>query len=333
MDDRKLSEKAGTRSWVVEAPSGAARLVDGQMPAPGEGEILIEVAATGLNFADLLIMKGTYQDTPPFPLTPGLEVAGRVIEVGGGVDRFTPGTRVLAYTGKDGLGTHLVTDARRVLALPDEMDDVTAAGFQIAYGTSHLALTRRARLQPGERLLVLGAAGGVGLTAVELGKALGARVAAVARGAERLEVARRAGADELIDPDNEVDLVDRFRAAGPFDVVYDAVGGAMGEAALRAVAPEARFLLIGFAGGEVTRLKANHILVKNTDVIGVHWGAYLNFAPEAFRQSLSELLGLYTEGRISPHVSHVLPLEKADDALALLRERKSTGKIVVTVSQ
>ena len=321
------------QAWRIAAPGASAQFETLERPVPAAGEVLIEVAATGLNFADLLMMKGTYQDTPDFPLTPGLEVSGRVMNLAADVEGLHPGQRVLAYTGKDGLGTHLVTEARRCLALPDGMDDVTAAGFQIAYGTSHLALTRRARLQPGERLLVLGAAGGVGLTAVEIGKALGARVCAVARGPEKTAIARRAGADETIDSGETDDLLARFRAAGPFDVVYDAVGGAAGEAAMRAVAPEARVLLIGFASGDVTRLRANHLLVKNTDVIGVNWGAYLRFAPEVLKDSLAELIDWHAEGRIAPHVSHVMPLGEADAALSLLRDRKSTGKVVVTVSR
>ena len=317
-------------AWRVEIPGATPVFAGVELPAPGPGQVIIDIQATGLNFADLLMIKGTYQDTPEFPLTPGLEVAGRIAAVGSGVADLSVGDRVLAFTGRDGLATALVTDAARCVRLPDSMDAVTAAGFQIAYATSHLALVRRARLARGERLLVLGAAGGVGLTAVEIGHALGARVTAVARGADRLAVAAEAGAESLIDTSGTDDILAALRAEGPFDVVYDAVGGEIGAAALRAVAPEARVLLIGFASGDVTPLRANHLLVKNTDVIGVNLGAYLTFAPEALRQSLAELIAWHEEGRIRPHVSHTFPLGRAPDALDLLESRKATGKIVVT---
>ena len=317
-------------AWRVASPGAAPELQRFEAADLGPGEVTIDVEATGLNFADLLMMKGAYQDTPDFPLTPGLEVAGRIAALGRGISDYEIGDRVLAFTGRDGLATTLVTDAARCMPLPDSMNAVTAAGFQIAYATSHIALIRRARLAAGQRLAVLGAAGGVGLTAVEIGHALGAHVVAVARGAERLAVAGDAGANSLIDSSAAGDILAALRAEGPFDVVYDAIGGKVGEAALRAVAPEARFLLIGFASGDVTSLRANHLLVKNTDVIGVNIGAYLSFAPEALRQSLSELIRWHADGRIHPHISHTFPFERAPEALELLRSRKATGKIVVT---
>jgi NADPH2:quinone reductase len=208
------------------------------------------------------------------------------------------------------------------------MSSAEAAGFQVAYGTSHLALTRRARLAAGETLLVLGAAGGVGLTAVEIGKALGARVIAVARGADKLAVAKAAGADHLIDA--SADLTAEVRALGGADVVYDPVGGAAFTAAMRACNREARILTIGFASGEVPQIPANHLLVKNITVIGFYWGGYLAFDTQAVVDSLGELMDWYAAGRIRPHVSHILPLERAGEALELLASRKSTGKVVVT---
>ena len=318
------------KAWIVEEAGGRPRLSDAAEVEPGPGQVLVNVEATGLNFADLLMCEGRYQDTPPFPLTPGLEVAGRIARVGPDVGGFRTGDRILAYTGRDGLASSLVTDASRCLPLPDGMDAVTAAGFPVVYGTSHIALLRRGRLQAGERLVVLGAAGGVGLTAVEIGHAAGARVTAVARGEDRLAIARGKGADRTLDTDTTKDMLAALREAGPFDVVYDAIGGALGEAALRAVAPEARVLLIGFASGDVTALKANHLLVKNTDVIGVNWPAYLKFAPDKLNRSLSELIDWHGRGLIHPHVSHTFPLEEADAALDLLRSRRATGKIVVT---
>ena len=318
------------RSWVVDAFETPIRLGTAPKPAPEAGEILIDVEATGLNFADLLMIKGTYQETPQPPFAPGLEVAGKVADIGADVSGFTLGQPVAAYTGRDGLSEYVSTDTSRCLPLPESMDMVSAAGFQIAYGTSHLALTRRARIAAGERLAVLGAAGGVGLTAVEIGKALGAHVIAVARGNARLETARRAGADILIDTDTTQDLRTALKAAGPFDVIFDAVGGEIADAALRATAPEARHILIGFASSDLPRLKPNHLLVKNVDVLGVNWGGYLKFAPEALRDSLAELTRWHGAGRIHPHISKTFSFDKADNALAYLESRQATGKIVVT---
>jgi NADPH2:quinone reductase len=209
------------------------------------------------------------------------------------------------------------------------MADAEAAGFMVAYGTSHLALTRRARLQEGETLLVLGAAGGVGLTAVEVGKQLGATVIAVARGQEKLAIARQAGADHLIDAG--ADLVTELRALGGVDVVYDAVGGQGFMDALRACKREARMLAIGFASGDVPQVPANHLLVKNVDVLGFYWGGYLKFNPAALGDSLAELMDWYDRGWITPHISHTVPLAEADQALQLLADRKSTGKVVITM--
>lgn len=318
------------RAWVVENFDRPMELRSVNQPVPGDSEVLVRVSATGLNFADLLMIKGTYQETPTPPFSPGLEVAGTVIEVGRDVPGIETGQRVAAYCGSGGLAEYVTLDASRCIPLHDGMDDVTGAGFQIAYGTSHLALTRRARLQPGEKLAVLGAAGGVGLTAVEIGKALGAHVIAVARGADRLEIAKRAGADVLIDSSGTDDMCEALNATGPLDVIYDAVGGEIGEASLRATAPEARYLVVGFASGDVPTIKPNHLLVKNTDVIGVYWGGYLAFAPDALSDGLNELMRWQRDGHIAPHVSHVLPFEQADAALDLLRSRQATGKIVVT---
>lgn len=297
---------------------------------PSAGEVAISVSACGLNFADLLMIKGSYQETPEPPFSPGLEVSGRIAALGAGVDGLRVGDRVAAFVGAGGLAETVVCAADRVTLLPDSMDDVTAAGFQIAYGTSHLALTRRARLQGGETVLVLGAAGGVGRTAVEIAAAMGARVVAVARGRDKLRVATEAGADITIDSDRE-DLLPAFRAAGPIDVVYGALGGAIGEAALRALAPEGRHLLIGFASGDLPAIKPNHLLVKNTDVIGFYWGGYLKFRPDALRDSLSELMSWHAEGRLAPHVSHVVPFDQVQDGLALLKDRKATGKVVIEI--
>jgi NADPH2:quinone reductase len=216
------------------------------------------------------------------------------------------------------------------VTIPDSMSDVQAASFQIAYGTSHLALDHRASLQPGETLLVLGAAGGVGLTAVEIGKHMGARVIASARGPDRLAIAHQAGADVLIDSDT-ADLRADLRAAGGVDVVYDAVGGPAFLQALRATRPEGRLLCIGFAGGDVPQIPANLLLVKNLSVIGLYWGGYLAFRPEVLTASMARLFGWFAEGSLTPHISHVLPLDRAVEGLDLLRTRQATGKVVITL--
>ena len=316
------------KAYQVRSFSAQPELVDLPAPVPAKGEVRVRIRACGLNFADLLMMKGEYQDTPPLPFVPGLEVAGIVETCGAGVTGIVPGQRVAVHGGRDGLAEMGCFDAARCLAIPDAMPFEDAAGFQIAYGTSHLALTRRARLRAGETLLVLGAAGGVGLTAVEIGAAMGARVIAVARGQAKLAVAQAAGAAHLIDAG--ADIRAEVKALGGADVVFDAVGGDLFRQALRATNREGRILTIGFASGDVPQIAANYLLVKNIDVMGFYWGGYLGFAPEALTGSLAELIGMYDAGQLHPHVSHVLPLDKAGDALELLRSRAATGKVVVT---
>jgi NADPH2:quinone reductase len=297
-------------------------------PVPGGGELLIEVEACGLNFADLLMARGEYQERaePPFAL--GMEIAGRVAALGPGAEGIAVGDRVVAFAGRGGLADRAVVAADRCVPMPEGMDPVDAAAFPIAYGTSHLALARRARLQAGETLLVLGAAGGVGLTAVELGDLMGAQVIAAARGREKLAVAERAGARHLVDTESD-DFVAIVRQLGGADVVYDPVGGPLYDAAMRTCRPEARYLVIGFAGG-VPTVRPNHLLVKNVSLVGFYWGGYMDFAPEAVRDSMTQLADWYRRGRLAPHVSHVVPLDRAAEGLELIRARASTGKVVVT---
>lgn len=321
------------RAIQIRAFGAAPEMTEIDRPTPQAGEISIDVAACGLNFADLLMLSGKYQDTPPLPFSIGMEISGTVAETGPGVTTFAPGQRVAAFIGNGGLAEVAVCAAERCVPVPHSMPLINAAGFLIAYGTSHLALAHRARLQQGETLLVLGAAGGVGLTAVEIGAAMGARVIAVARGKERLEVARAAGAAELIDStDPELDLRGILKGLGGVDVVYDAIGEPLATPALRALRPEGRFLAIGFAGGKVPQFPANILLVKNLTVIGLYWGGYLSFAPETLTQSLRDLLDWYEAGRIRPHISHQLPFERFDEGLELLRSRSSTGKVVIEVA-
>lgn len=300
-------------------------------PPPADHQVTIDVAACGLNFADLLMLHGKYQDTPAPPFVMGMEIAGTIRSVGAAVQGLAPGQRVAAFTGQGGLAETVTCDASRCVKLPDGMPMTQAAGFLIAYGTSHLALTHRGRLQQGETLVVLGAAGGVGLTAVELGAALGARVIAVARGAEKLKIARKAGAEICLDSETP-GLRASLKELGGADVIFDALGDPLATEALRALRPEGRFLVIGFAAGKVPAFPANLLLVKNLTVMGFYWGGYLKFDPAPLAESLRQALDLYETGQVHPHVSHVLPLARATEGLELLRERKSTGKVVVMLS-
>lgn len=244
----------------------------------------MRVGACGLNFADLLMTTGRYQDTPTPPFTLGLELSGTVEALGPDVTGLHIGQRVAAFSGHGGLATHANVPAARCIPLPAGVDFDTAAALQIAYGTSHMALDYKARLQRGERLVVTGAAGGVGLTAVEIGKRMGAEVIAIARGADKLAIAKSKGADHLIDAD-DTGIREQIKALGGADVVYDAVGGPLFEACFRATNPDGRLLLIGFAGGDIPTLKPNHMLVKNITAIGFYWGAYLGFNPAPLKAS------------------------------------------------
>ena len=320
------------KAFQVTGHDAAPSVNETLMPTPAYGEIRVQIHACGLNFADLLMVEGSYQDTPELPFTLGMEVAGRIDAIGADVDGFDIGDRVAVFGGQGGLAEYGCFDARRAVKLPDDMPMVDAAAFQIAYGTSHVALDHRARLQPGETLLVLGAAGGVGLTAVEIGKLMGATVIACARGAAKLDAAKEAGADYLIDA-TTADIREEVKALGGADVVYDPVGGEQFEAAFRACKPEARLLPIGFASGSVPQVKPNHLLVKNLSILGVYWGGYLQFRPDVVTDSLAKLLNWYSEGSLKPHVSHVLPLENAADGMSLLRSRKSTGKVVIKIRE
>lgn len=318
------------RSWQVSAFGQPVTLKTVPVPVPASTETLVRVAACGLNFADLLMQAGTYQDCPALPFTPGLEFAGRVVAQGSDISAPLIGTRVATFAGFGGLADYACVSADRVVPIPDDMSFADAAAFQIAFGTSHLALDHRARLQPGETVLVLGAAGGVGLTAVQIAKRMGARVVACARGAEKLAIARAHGADEIIDSDTP-DLKSAFKAIGGVDVVYDPVGGAGFDAALSACRPEARILTIGFASGTVPKIAANLLLVKNLTVMGLYWGGYLTFAPRVLTDSLTTLFGWYQTGGLRPHISHVLPFDRYSEGLDLLRSRAASGKVVITL--
>ena len=317
------------KAFQADGGGAAPSLRDIDAPSPAAGEILVRIGACALNFADLLMISGEYQDTPEPPFTLGMEAAGTVEALGPDADGPAPGTRVAVFGGHGGLAELGCFPAARAVALPEGVSLENAAALQIAHGTSHVALERRARLQPGETLLVLGAAGGVGLAAVEIGKLMGARVIACASGRAKLAAAREAGADHLIDAQTD-DIREACKALGGADVVFDPVGGDPFRAALRACRPEARILVIGFASGEVPQIPANHLLVKNATVIGLYWGGYLRFREEVVTDSLAQLFAWHAKGRLRPRISHRFPLERAGEALETLRARKSAGKVVVT---
>jgi NADPH2:quinone reductase len=297
-------------------------------------EVRIRVRACGVNFADTLMIAGRYQVKPDRPFAPGLEAAGEVLECGMRVTQLRPGQRVMAITRAGGAyAEELVVGAASAVPIPDAMDFVTAAGFPIVYGTAHFALTHRGHLQPGETLLVLGAAGGVGLAAVEIGKQLGARVIAAAGGAAKLAVARAHGADDLVDYRTE-SIRDRVRAltseAGA-DVVFDPVGGDAFDQALRAVNWQARMLVIGFAAGRIQSVPANLILVKNISVVGVVFGAQAARDPARISRSLAELVQWWEAGRLQPQIGATFALSDAAAAMRALLSRRYAGKIVLTV--
>lgn len=319
-----------TRIITIAGPGSAPQLASKDVTDPGPGEVMVRLHAAALNFADLLMAEGRYQDTPPFPFVAGIEGAGVVEAAGPGV-ALGVGTRV-AVAAQGTLADRGVFPAEACVPIPDGMRWRDAAGFQVAYGTSHLALTGPARLRAGETLAVLGAGGGVGLTAVEIGAVLGARVIAVARGADKLEAARAAGASETIDSAETEDLRAALRDLGGIDVVYDAVGDAPGLAAFGALRPGGRHLLIGFAGGRPPALPLNHALVKNIAILGFYWGGYRKLDPQALRDSLQAAFRLHDEGRLRPTAGAVLPLEQAPEAYELLKSRKAIGKVILTMT-
>lgn len=316
------------RACRVTAFDRPPALVEIDLAPPAPGELQVSIRAGALNFADTLMSTGRYQETPELPFTLGLELAGTVEAIGEGVSGFEIGQRVAVFSGQGGLAEAGNFPATRCTPIPEGLGFAEAAALQIAYGTSHMALADKARLRPGERLVVTGAVGGVGLTAVEIGKLMGAEVIAIARGPEKLAIAKSAGADHLIDTESD-DIRDQIKALGGADVVYDTVGEPLYEACFRATNPDGRILLIGFAGGTLPVMKPNHMLVKNITAIGFYWGAYLGFNPAPLRASLATLFDWAATGRIKPHISHRLPLARFEEALDLIRTRQATGKVVL----
>lgn len=304
-----------------------------EVPSPkaGPGQVVIDVKASALNFPDALMVQGLYQVKPPLPFSPGAEVAGLIKEVGAGVQGLKAGDRVMGFPGTGGFAEECVVAAEKIMPLPEDMDFASGAALVLTYGTSLHALQDCGRLQPGETLLVLGAAGGVGAAAVEIGKAMGARVIAAASSEEKLALCRRLGADETIDYATE-DLRKRALALTGekgVDVVYDPVGGGYTEAALRAVAWRGRLLIVGFAAGEIPKIPLNLALLKERQLIGVYWGDSVRHDPRGHVRNMQQLLAWFAERKIAPVVSEQLPLARAHEAIQRLLDRKVKGKIVI----
>lgn len=302
---------------------------------PGPGEAVISVRAAGVNFPDVLIIQNKYQFKPPLPFSPGSEVAGVVKAVGDGVTAIKPGDAVMAFTTYGGFAEEVKVEARRVMPLPAGMDLTTAAAFGLTYCTSDFALRDRGALKAGETLLVLGAAGGVGLAAVEIGKALGARAIACASTDEKLAVCRAHGADATINyatGDLREQIKELTNGAGA-DVVYDPVGGSYTELALRSIAWRGRLLVVGFAAGEIPKIPLNLTLLKGCSIVGVFWGEFARREPRNFAEQMRILGQWYAEGKLKPHVSSTFPLARAAEALQLMAERQVTGKVVLTVPE
>ncbi|MDR7274676.1 NADPH:quinone oxidoreductase family protein [Catenuloplanes atrovinosus] len=324
------------RAWQVhetgDLATGPRLAGDVPRPVPGPGQTLLRVRACALNFPDALLVQGRYQERPPLPFTPGIELCGEVADPGGTGLRV--GDRVVggAALPHGALAEYALADARFLYPAPPELDDVKAAAYFVAYQTGWVGLHTRARLRPGETLLVHAAAGGVGSAAIQLGKAAGARVIGVTGGPEKARIARERGADEVVDRTACDDLGAALKEAcgpGGADVVYDPVGGAAFAASTKAVAFEGRIVVVGFASGDIPRAAANHALVKNYSVVGLHWGLYRSRRPEVVHEAAAALAELAAKGAIDPYVSRVLPLDRAVEGLTALAGGETTGRVVI----
>ena len=327
------------KAWRVHElgdPEKVMQLEDIDMPSPGPGQVGIRVAAAALNFPDVLLCRGEYQEKPPLPFTPGVEVAGTVSALGDGVDGLTVGQRVLASPmfGHGGLTEATLSPAAAALPIPDAMAFESASALHVVYQTGWVALHTRAAIQPDEVLLVHAGAGGVGSAAIQLGKAAGATVIATAGGPDKVRVCRDLGADIAIDytADDFVQAVKDATSGRGADVIYDPVGGDVFDKSTKCIAFEGRLLVIGFTSGRHPQARANHVLIKNYSVVGVHWGLYNRLRPELPGQVHAELMRLYEAGKIDPFVSKVVPLEDAPSALASLGSRGTVGKVVVQMA-
>lgn len=329
------------KAMLSTAPGGpeTLELTEMEAPDPGKGQVRVRVRAAGVNFPDTLIIRDMYQVKPPRPFAPGGEIAGEVDAIGEGVTGYAVGDRVLGLTGFGGFATQVNVDVGKAVKIPDAMPYEDAACFIFTYGTSHHALKDRAHLKPGESLLILGAAGGVGAAAIELGKAAGARVIAGVSSQEKADFCKSIGADDTLIYPRELDKdgqkafsaqIKEIVGANGVDVVYDAVGGAYAEPAIRALAWEGRFLVVGFPAG-IPKLPLNLPLLKGCQIVGVFWGASTVRDPKGHQENVTELFQMYADGKIKPQISARFPMEQAADALVMMQDRKVMGKVVLDI--
>ncbi|MGO9170523.1 MAG: NADPH:quinone oxidoreductase family protein [Rhodomicrobium sp.] len=300
-------------------------------PVPGEGEVAIRVSAVSLNFFDTLMVRGKYQNRPELPFSPGGEVAGTIVRIGPGVEGLSIGQRVLAYTGFNGCREETVAAAGETIPLPDGISDEAAAAIPIAYGTALHGLEDRGHVKPGQTVLILGATGGAGLAAVEVAVKLGANVVAAGSSDEKLKICSERGVKQLLNLTN-ADVKEVVRSLnggkGP-EVIYDCIGGPYAEPALRSIAWGGRYLVVGFAAGEIPKIPLNLVLLKGCELAGVFWGRHAKLNPAAFRNQMTRLLAWGAEGAIRPHIDHVLPLEKTAEALHMIEKRQIKGKVII----
>lgn len=329
------------KAMLSVAPGGpeTLELTELDTPEPNKGQVRVRIRAAGLNFPDTLMIRDLYQMKPPRPFAPGGEIAGDIEAVGDGVEGFAVGDRVLALSGFGGFATHLCIEAAKLIKIPDAMPYEDAACFIFTYGTSHHALKDRAELKAGESVLILGAAGGVGVAAIELAKAAGAKVIAAVSSDDKAAFCKECGADETIVYPREMDRdaqkafsgeIKKLVGGDGVDVVYDAVGGDYAEPAIRALAWKGRFLVVGFPAG-IPAIPLNLALLKGCQIVGVFWGASVFREPKGHAENMSELFAMYAKGQIKPRISATYPLEKAVEALELMQDRKVMGKVVLAI--
>ena len=319
------------KSMMLESLNGTLKMVDIPKPACKTDEILIKVLTTSLNFADTLLISGKYQEKPKLPFAPGMEVCGLVEKFGKTVLNFNIGQRIVAYVGFGGLSEYIAVKQNLCFSIPDNISNAKAASLLIAYGSTELALNYKAKLLKGETLLVLGASGGVGISAVQIGKAMGAFVVAIARGEKKCSLTKSMGADLVFDS-GTVNLRSELKRLKKIDVVYDPVGGSQFKDVLSASKPETRILPIGFASGEVPNIPANIIMVKNIALIGFQIGTYRSFKPNVLKESFERLVKMWSQNIIDPHITKNFSFDHSNDAIELIKRRQSKGKVIVSIS-
>ena len=319
------------KSMMLESINGNLTMIDIPKPSYKTDEILIKVLTTSLNFADTLLISGKYQEKPNLPFAPGMEICGIIEKFGKSVSKFKVDQRIVAYVGFGGLSEYIVVKQNLCFSIPDNISNEKAASLLIAYGSTELALNYKAKLLKGENLLVLGASGGVGISALQIGKAMGAFVVAVARGEKKCSLAKSMGADLVFDS-NTVDLKSELKRLKRIDVIYDPIGGSQFKDVFSASQPETRILPIGFASGDIPNIPANIMMVKNITLIGFQIGTYRLFKPNVLKECFERLVTMWSRNVIDPHISKIFPLDRSNEAIELIKQRQSKGKVVVNIS-